>query len=106
MARQRYISKELTHFVGGNLSEEDDQYSVLVNDILNGRWFRHNPSSPQEPVEILESGGVTLSIAPDDPDIPPGELYRPQVVCFCDITLISLVAPFPGRVRATSIWAA
>lgn len=88
--RQRYVSKELTHFVGRNLSEEEDQYSVLVNGILKGGWLRHDPRSPHGPVEILESGGVSLSIAPNDPDIPPGELYRPQVVCFCDIPVSDL----------------
>ena len=89
MGVQRYVSKELTHFVGRGQSEED-QYSVLVEEILKGGWLRHSPTSSIEPVEVLESGGVSLSIAPNDPDIPPGELYRPQVVCFCDIPVSDL----------------
>ncbi len=89
MSVQRYVSKELTHFVGRGLMEEE-QYSVLVNCILKDGWLRHNPNDSPGPVEILESGGVSLSIAPNDPDIPPGELYRPQVVCFCDIPVTDL----------------
>jgi hypothetical protein len=87
---QRYISKELTHFVGRGLSEEE-QYSFLVDSILKSGWLRHSPRAVVPgPTEVLQSGGVSLSIAPNDPDIPPGELYKPQVVCFCDIPVSDL----------------
>jgi hypothetical protein len=86
---QRYISRELTHFVGRGRSEEE-QYAVLVDGILKSGWLRHSPTSPMEPIESLESGGVSLSTAPNATDIPPGELYRPQVVCFCDIPVSDL----------------
>lgn len=33
---------------------------------------------------------MSLSVAPNDPDIPPGELYRSQVVCLCDIPVSDL----------------
>jgi hypothetical protein len=81
---QRYVSKELTHFVGKGLSEEE-QYSVLVNSILKGGWLRHSPNAegPQGPTELLETGAVHAmrinKFAPID------EMYAQTVVCFCDI---------------------
>jgi hypothetical protein len=78
------MSKELTHFVGRGVPEED-RYSVLVDSILKGGCLRHSPTSPMECTEVLESRSSSLSIDPNDPDIPPGEIYRSQVVCFCDI---------------------
>lgn len=90
MTLQRYVSEELTHFVGRGKTEEE-QYSVLVDGILGSGWLRHSPGNEVPgPAEVLESGGVSLSIAPNDPDISPGELYRPQVVCFCDIPVSDL----------------
>jgi hypothetical protein len=39
---QRYISKELTHFVGRKLSTEEARYGVLV-EILKSGWLMHPP---------------------------------------------------------------
>src|SRR5215217_2804320 len=86
MTLQRYVSKELTHFVGRGLSEEG-QYSILVDSILRGGWLRHSPNTTQEPAEILERGGVSLTI---DRFAPLSEVYGPQVVCFCDIPVSDL----------------
>ncbi len=43
MPTQRYVSPELTHFVGKRLSSEDQQYSLLVNDILKGGCLKFPP---------------------------------------------------------------
>jgi hypothetical protein len=42
MPTQRYVSPELTHFVGKGLPE-DQQYSLLVNDILMGGCLKFPP---------------------------------------------------------------
>jgi hypothetical protein len=39
---QRYVSSELSHFVGKGLPE-DDQYNLLVNKILKPGWLTHPP---------------------------------------------------------------
>jgi hypothetical protein len=41
---QRYVSTELTHFVGRGKAPED-QYALLV-DILRGGWLTHPPHNP------------------------------------------------------------
>ena len=42
MPTQRYVSPELTHFVGKRLSE-DQQYLLLVNNILKGGCLKVPP---------------------------------------------------------------
>jgi len=39
---QRYVSHELTHFVGRGKTEED-QYDLLVNKIIKTGWLMHPP---------------------------------------------------------------
>ena len=79
---QRYVSDELTHFVGKNLSNENDQYKLLVN-ILKSGWLTHPPHEHTE----KNSGGLTLS-----PYLKLSEnsMYSPQVICFCDIPIEDL----------------
>ena len=48
MPTQRYVSPELTHFLGKGLSE-DHQYSLLVNDILKAGWLVHPPIDGRQP---------------------------------------------------------
>lgn len=76
---QRYISKELTHFVGRGLSEEE-QYQVLVNIITSG-WLTHSPHmldiTPH--LEVTTRGRISLN-----------EMYKPTVVCFCDIPVTDI----------------
>ena len=76
---QRYISKELTHFVGAKLSKSTtnykaQQYKLLVK-ILNSGLLTH--SSPME-VGMIISGNA---------DISENEMYTPFMVCFCDIPI-------------------
>ncbi len=92
MTLQRYVSGELTHFVGRGSDDPEQQYRILVDAILKGGWLKHSPGAeaPLGPVEALEAGGLSMSIAPNDPDVPPGESFRSQVVCFCDIPVEDL----------------
>ena len=71
---QRYVSNELSHFVGKGQAE-DDQYRLLVT-ILNSGWLTHPPHRPNI------SG--SLSVNPSA-RISTNEMYSGQVVCFCDI---------------------
>jgi hypothetical protein len=71
---QRYISKELIHFVGRGL-EEDEQYRLLIRIIQSG-WLTHPPHSPNI------SGNLTVN---PNAKISKNEMYSPQAICFCDI---------------------
>lgn len=76
---QRYISKELTHFVGRKLPEEV-QYLKLV-EILKSRWLTHPPHNPNI------SGNLQVNTKAR---ISANEMYVPQVICFCDIPVDDL----------------
>lgn len=75
MTIQKYVSKELTHFVGGILSDEDEQYELLLK-ILSSGWLTHPPHNPNI------SGNLSVNV---EARISRNEMYVPQVVCFCDI---------------------
>ena len=87
MPTQRYVSPELTHFVGKRLSE-DQQYSLLVNDILKAGWLMHPPVDGRQPGEVLKGrplvGGTRV------PDVDSTEAAYSEVVCFCDIPVTDL----------------
>jgi abortive phage resistance protein AbiGi (putative antitoxin) len=87
MPTQRYVSRELTHFVGKGLSE-DQQYSLLVNDILKAGWLMHPPVDGRQPGEVLKGrplvGGTRV------PDVDSTEARYSEVVCFCDIPVTDL----------------
>jgi len=79
---QRYISHELTHFVGSNLrksrnkSKEDKQYELLIK-ILREGWL-YNPK-----VGV----GLVVNLSAK---ISQNEMYLPQIVCFSDIPIEDL----------------
>jgi len=83
MSLQRYVSKELTHFVGSGRTEEE-QYSTLVHDIIRDGWLKTSStfSTDAKPEETVEGG--TLGYG-KNPFAPIGEMYQPRVVSFCDI---------------------
>jgi hypothetical protein len=80
VSAQRYVSKELTHFVGRGRASPEEQYEVLV-EILRSGWLTHPPHNPciSGNLEINPEGRFTA-----------GEMYNPQVVCFCDIPVDDL----------------
>jgi Putative abortive phage resistance protein AbiGi, antitoxin len=88
MSLQRYVSEELTHFVGRELPKEE-QYATLVNKILKTGWLLSDPTlyTVSEAKEVLDSNELVYgyrSSAPID------EMYLHQVVCFCDIPITDL----------------
>jgi hypothetical protein len=72
---QRYVSSELSHFVGRGLPESD-QYDILINKILKPGWLTYPPHDPTLP--------RTLAVDFSKP-ISTDEAFKYQVVCFCDI---------------------
>lgn len=76
---QRYISSELTHFVGKGRSEED-QYGLLVKIICEG-FLSHRPHTRNI------SGNLFLK---PNAKISENEMFNSQMVCFCDIPIDDL----------------
>ncbi len=77
---QRYISKELTHFVGAKLSQteaefETKQYELLI-DILQSGMLKHSMS------DSLLIYGMRMSLGHK---LSENEMFTPSMVCFCDI---------------------
>src|SRR5215207_10047622 len=83
MSTQRYVSPELTHFVGRSLPE-DRQYSLLVDKILKTGWLKTAPW--QEEFEVLESQAM---VGAGEPRVDT-DAADAQVVCFCDIPVTDL----------------
>jgi hypothetical protein len=86
MPTQRYVSHELTHFVGKGLPE-DQQYSLLVNDILQAGWLMFPPFDRQ-PKEGLS--GIPLEGGTHSPDVDDTEAAHSRRICFCDIPVTDL----------------
>lgn len=76
---QRYVSTELTHFVGRGKAPED-QYALLLH-ILRGGWLTHPPHNPNH------SGNLFVR---RDASTSSNEMYSPEIVCFCDIPIEDL----------------
>lgn len=81
MALQRYISNELTHFVGRHQAKEQEQYNTLI-EILNTGILKYAPKGHL-------TGGLALGIYPET-KASKNEMYNPPIVCFCDIPLADL----------------
>jgi hypothetical protein len=71
---QRYVSRELSHFVGRGKTEEE-QYRLLLQ-ILQTSWLTYAPHDPTRP----RTANLDLSRS-----ISTDEVINYQVVCFCDI---------------------
>jgi len=71
---QRYVSKELTHFVGRHQHEEE-RFELLVNIIKSG-WILHKPMNANEKTNrnLVKMEGI----------------LEPEVVCFADIPINDL----------------
>jgi hypothetical protein len=91
MQVQRYISDELTHFIGRDLvrdmryEEERDErdeklYARLVSILRDGVLLAGGIPPNPEPEKLTAKVQVTYTGKPD-----LSELFEPVVVCFCDI---------------------
>jgi hypothetical protein len=71
---QRYISRELSHFVGKG-KPENDQYQLLVH-ILKSGWLLHKPFDPKQPRTARLDFSRPISA---------DRTIDYEVICFCDI---------------------
>jgi hypothetical protein len=80
---QRYVSPDLTHFVGAKLKSRDARYKRF-EQILKGRLLEARPRLPQmaDPYRALEKN-------PERP-LSSNEACTLPAVCFCDIPLSDL----------------
>ncbi len=74
MRIQRYVSDELTHFIGRG-SQPDDQYALLLRILSTGLLAQPSYAAGVSPQLTVNYAG---SICNDD-------MFSPQIVCFCDI---------------------
>jgi len=78
---QRYVSRELTHFVGKSLATDNERFALLV-EILRAGLLKHGYYDQTESESVLR-------IVPSG-KLSSGEMYSPGAVCFCDIPLADL----------------
>ncbi len=81
--RQRYISNELTHFVGRRLPTEDKQFALLVKILKTGRLR----AAGLEKEENEDVGALRFR---PGRRFSENEMYEPSMVCFCDIPVADL----------------
>jgi hypothetical protein len=86
-ADQRYVSKELTHFVGGEKSKkatDEERYQLLLRILRDERRLRSDPNRPTEQgwprLDRIETNGV----------FSKREMYHFPGVCFCDIPMADM----------------
>jgi len=76
MKVQSYISNELTHFVGGGLTDNEERY-VLFKKILREGWLKASNRDELGPgIAMLSDGRKRLST---------NEAITCTMLCFCDI---------------------
>jgi hypothetical protein len=82
---QTYISKELTHFVGQNDKDEDEQYRRLLK-ILHEYKLCHSLSDKITAFDSKSGykSGLVMQIDPNA-EISENVMHNPEMVCFCDI---------------------
>jgi hypothetical protein len=76
---QRYISKDLVHFIGRG-KKESEQFELLIN-ILKMKWLMHYPFN------LNDVGNVYLN---KQGKISDNEMFNPQMICFADIPIKDL----------------
>jgi hypothetical protein len=73
---QRYVSDELSHFVGRTAKSDDERYDVLVNKILRPGLLTYPPHDVSRPRMLHVDFSQPLST---------DQALKYEVVCFCDI---------------------
>ena len=83
---QRYVSDELTHFVGQTLPDDEARYALLIK-ILRDGFLTSDPESPQ--AKGRQERFVVYRYSPHEPFSAP-DSYSIDSVCFCDIPVPDL----------------
>lgn len=73
---QRYVSNELTHFVGRSLPDNEARYQILIKILTTGQLL-HPPFNLN--LQEFSAGGSGKFSEHD--------VYTEQVLCFCDIPI-------------------
>ncbi|NQT89184.1 hypothetical protein HQ560_20610 [bacterium] len=76
---QRYVSRELTHFVGREEQSDAERYALLV-EILQGGQLRSSPTDRSRAQRIIL----------EDAPLSENKLRISPLVCFCDIPVCDL----------------
>src|ERR1700733_13222234 len=77
MGVQRYVSNELTHFVGRSLADEDRQFDLLVAILKTGQLRSpRNPDGPQR---------IGMTVHANAGRFCERQIHEVPAVCFCDI---------------------
>src|SRR5580698_4122832 len=79
MEAQRYISRELTHFVGRSLASEEQQFDLLATILRSGelRAPRNPDGSPKLGMTVHANAG----------EFSERKIHEVPAVCFCDIPI-------------------
>src|SRR3990172_8138182 len=88
MSTQRYISKELTHFIGRSLASDEERYGLLKHILESGEL--QNPRRESGTPSSILAAGSALGFAGnyairDGGKLSDDDLYFLTTVCFCDI---------------------
>ena|SRR2546422_171354 len=92
MEIQRYVSPDLTHFVGRGRKTFKDQYRVLRRILREGTLRAPISNKPErEPYirEVNKRKPYLLEIKPSE-SLSENKAFRGTVVCFCDIPIADL----------------
>lgn len=93
--QQRYVSNELTHFVGAGLANSsadlsavlEDQYNLLIK-IIGDRRISYPPHDQEDDIpEGLEYDPGCSYTFYGRFDASSNDLISPDIVCFCDIPI-------------------
>ena len=79
MTLQRYVSPDLTHFVGRGLRTQREQYRLLKKILSERRLRARSPERPGRAAYALETR--------PDARLSENGAFRGSYVCFCDIPL-------------------
>jgi hypothetical protein len=75
---QRYVSTELTHFVGRTCKDDDSRYEVLKAILCSGKL------EPRRRAPLSSPGGYSFGMR-GNTKLSSNKVYDAEVVCFCDI---------------------
>ncbi len=81
MVSKRYVSNELSHFVGKHLREDEHQQYDLLLEILKSGWLTFPPHDPSS-----YPGWVMHNYK----QISSNEMCEPRMICFCDIPITDI----------------
>lgn len=82
--KQKYVSNELTHFVGRKSKTDEERYAVLAKILTDGQ-LTYDPNKPRHAGISTYGIGGSISV-----DFSTNEMYLPTMVCFCDIPINDL----------------